>query len=375
MMSLDFDMKKLTIAMLSAGLLLSLSPAHAQSGDSSAWDAEAAAAYLDQRVAWWSGWETAAREQGTFCVSCHTTGPYGLARPMLRPAGGASEAAGTERALLDSVTTRVSHWTEVGPFYPDERYGVPKTSQSRGTEAILNALVLARHDGRTGSLSELTLQAFDNLWALQETTGATAGAWPWLHFNLAPWESDEGPFHGAALAAVAVGLAPADYVSRPDIQDSIARLGDYLRRRLDAQPPFNRVMALWASGALPGVLADAQQKAIVDEIAGLQREDGGWSLPSLGTWVRRDETPLDTKSDGYATGLVTLALRQGGLKRDHAAVAGGLGWLMRNQDADGSWPASSLNRERDPASDRGRFMRDAATAYAVLALTAGNEPE
>ena len=366
-------MTKPKIAVLAAVLLLSLSPAHAQSGGPATWDAEAAAAYLDQRVAWWSGWETAARERGTFCVSCHTTGPYGLARPMLRPAGGASEATGSERALLDSVTTRVSHWTEVGPFYPDERYGAPKTSQSRGTEAILNALVLARRDDRTGALSDLTLRAFDHLWALQETTGAAAGAWPWLHFNLAPWESDEGAFHGAALAAVAVGLAPADYASRPDIQDNLARLGDYLRRQVDDEPPFNRAMALWASGALPGgVLADAQRQAIVDEIANVQREDGGWSLSSLGSWTRRDETPLDPHSDGYATGLVTLALRQAGLKRDHPAVAGGIAWLERNQDPNGSWPASSLNRERDFGSDRGRFMRDAATAYAVLALTAGD---
>ena len=363
-------MTKPKIAVLAAGLLLSFSAAHAQRGGPGTWDAEAAAAYLDQRVEWWSGWEPAGRERGTFCVSCHTTGPYGLARPMLRPAGGASEAAGSERALLDSVTTRVGHWTEVGPFYPDERYGAPKTSQSRGTEAILNALVLARRDDRLGTLSDLTLRAFDHLWALQETSGSAAGAWPWLHFDLAPWESDEGPYHGAALAAVAVGLAPADYASRPDTQDRIARLGDYLRRRLDDQPPFNRVMALWASGELPGVLADAQQQAIIDEVVDLQREDGGWSLSSLGTWTRRDETPLDTQSDGYATGLVTLALQRAGLKRAHAAVAGGLAWLERNQDPDGSWPASSLNRERDPASDRGRFMRDAATAYAVLALTA-----
>ena len=367
-------MTKLKIAVLAAGLLSSLSAAHAQSGSPGTWDAEAAAAYLDQRVEWWSGWETAARERGTFCVSCHTTAPYGLARPMLRPAGGASEAAGSERALLDSMAARVSHWSEVGPFYPDDRYGVPKTSQSRGTEAILNALVLARRDERTGTLSDLTLQAFDHLWALQETTGAAEGAWPWLHFNLAPWESDEGAFHGAALAAVAVGLAPADYSARPDIQHNLARLSDYLRRRMDDEPLFNRVAALWASGALPGVLEDAQQQAIVDEIVDLQREDGGWSLSSLGSWTRRDETPLDTQSDGYATGLVALALQQAGLERDHAAVAGGLAWLMRSQESDGAWPASSLNRERDPASDRGRFMRDAATAYAVLALTAGDGP-
>ena len=364
-------MTKPTIALLAAGLTLGgLSTAHAQSGGPGAWDPDAAAAYLDQRVDWWSGWETAARERGTFCVSCHTTAPYGLARPMLRPAGGAGAASRYERKLLDSVTTRVAGWTEVGPFYPDERYGAPKTSQSRGTEAILNALVLARHDERTGVLSDRTRRAFDNLWALQRTDGADTGAWPWLHFNLAPWESDEGPYHGAALAAVAVGLAPDGYRARAEIRDNVARLGGYLRHRLDAQPPFNRVMALWASGALPDLLTGARRQAIVDEIADLQRKDGGWSLSSLGAWTRRDGTPAETGSDGYATGLVTLALRRAGLPRDHEAVAGGLDWLVLNQDPDGSWPASSLNRGRDPASDRGRFMRDAATAYAVLALAA-----
>ena len=367
-------MTKPTIAVLAAGLILGLSTVHAQSGGPGAWDAPAAAAYLDQRVDWWSGWETAARERGTFCVSCHTTGPYGLARPMLRPVGHASEAARHERALLDSVTTRVTQWTEVGPFYPDERYGTPKTSQSRGTEAIFNALILARQDERTGVLSDRTLRAFDHLWALQQTTGDAEGAWPWLHFNLAPWESDEGPYHGAALAAVAVGLAPDGYRARPDVRDNVARLGRYLRRQFDAQPPFNRVMGLWASGAMPDLLADAQRHAIIDKIAGLQREDGGWSLSSLGTWARRDGTPVDAASGGYATGLVTLALQRAGLARDHETVAGGLAWLARNQDPDGSWPASSLNRERDPASDRGRFMRDAATAYAVLALTANDGP-
>src|SRR6185295_13386636 len=48
------------------------------------WNPEAAAAYLDHRADWWMGWQGAARDHGTFCVSCHTALPYALARPALR---------------------------------------------------------------------------------------------------------------------------------------------------------------------------------------------------------------------------------------------------------------------------------------------------
>ena len=60
-------------------------------------------------------------------------------------------------------------------------------------------------------MTEITRSAFDAAWALQIKTGEQAGAWDWLNFHLAPWESNESQYYGAALAAIAVGRAPDDY--------------------------------------------------------------------------------------------------------------------------------------------------------------------
>jgi hypothetical protein len=52
-------------------------------------------------------------------------------------------------------------------------------------------------------------------------------------------------------------------------------------------------------------------------------------------------------------------------------VKRGIEWLKANQDkSTGAWPAWSLNKNRDVKSDVGKFMSDAATSYAVLALEA-----
>jgi squalene-hopene/tetraprenyl-beta-curcumene cyclase len=83
-----------------------------------------------------------------------------------------------------------------------------------------------------------------------------------------------------------------------------------------------------------------------------------------------DDTESDTRTDGYATGLATLALQAAGVPAANPRVAKGLDWLRRNQDrATGRWMAVSPNKQRDPESDPGKFLSDAATAYAVLSLT------
>jgi squalene-hopene/tetraprenyl-beta-curcumene cyclase len=318
-------------------------------------------------------------------VSCHTALPYALSRSALRGALADHTLSPNERRLLENVTKRVRLGKDAGPYYSDQKSGDHKTAESRGTEAVLNALILASYDARQGRLSDDARAAFDHMWAMQNTTGDDKGAWSWLDFDLQPWEAKESSYFGATLAAAAAGTAPENYRSTPAIHDRLMLLREYLDRGYATQSLYNRTVLLWASTKLPGLVKPDRQKSLVAEILNQQRADGGWSLASLNatsgrstlrayvrSWIRADET----KSDGYATGLVTLTLQQAGLPRDNVQVMRGLSWLERNQNmSEGSWPADSLNAHRDPASNIGHFMSDAATAYAVLALTeAGRHP-
>jgi squalene-hopene/tetraprenyl-beta-curcumene cyclase len=337
-----------------------------------AWNARAAAAYLDARQAWWQQWPNAARDHDTACVSCHTALPYALARPALRRALGEHDLAAPERTMLGNVEKRVKLWKDVEPFYPDQTRGLPKTSESRGTEAVLNAAVLVARDADRGALSDEGRAAFANMWALQFKNGDLKGAWAWLNFHYEPWESNDSAYFGATLAALAIGYAPGDYAASADIQEPVKALREYLQKRADTETLFNRVMLLWASAKMPGLVTAAQRQAIIDAALAKQQPDGGWTMATLGSWKRVDATALDTASDGYGTGLVTLALQQAGVPASDAQVSKGLAWLAGHQDATtGMWYTASLNKQRDPASDAGKFMSDAGTAYAVLALTHG----
>ena len=73
----------------------------AAAGSARAWNPQAAAAYLDARQDWWMNWPKARRDHGTFCISCHTAVPYGLADPRFgRP--GRSGASPNRNAVLDT---------------------------------------------------------------------------------------------------------------------------------------------------------------------------------------------------------------------------------------------------------------------------------
>jgi hypothetical protein len=338
------------------------------------WSPESAAHYLDSREVWWQGWDRAQKDHGTLCISCHTQATYGLARPVLRRRLGEREVSPQEQVMLASIEKRVRDWKEMKPFYSDAIYGTGKDVESRNAESVLNAVILANYDAGRKDLSERALMAFDNAWALQSSTGPDAGSWVWQNFDYPPWEAKESQYHWAALMAVAVVKAPGDYRNDPKIAGNLRLLTDYLHSHYNAQPLVNKLVALWASSYFPAVMTSEEKHELVQRVNRLQHLDGGWSLTDLGTWKRRDNTPLETRSDGYATGLVVFVREEVAPNaRRNPHVARGLAWLESNQDkATGAWPAWSLNKNRDLETPVGKFMSDAATSYAVLAIEAGH---
>ncbi len=370
---------RLLVLCLIVGSMSACSRTHAKDTKGS-WDPKAAESYLDQREVTWMGWIPAQQDHGTFCVACHTAIPYALARPALRKTLAEGGLSADERRLIDDVTKRVQLWSEIGPFYGSEN-----AARSRGTESVLSALILASYDAQNGLLSDTARTAFRDMWSLQKIEGDDKGTWSWLQFGMEPFEAKDSPYYGACLAAIAVGLAPEDYRSTPEIQGNLRMLREYLDRKYQTQSTINHAVLLWASTKLPDLIQSERQKAIISELWEQQHADGGWDLPSLAfprdgslhsfvrKRVRSDFTLQQSGSDGYATALIAFSLEQAGIPTADPRLSQGLAWLARNQDkAEGLWPSASVNLHRDPSSNIGHFMDDAATGFAVLALSEGN---
>jgi len=355
----------------SAAILLGLfvaGPVAAQPG----WKPDAAAKYLDDKATGWLKYRSAQRGDGatkTTCVTCHTTFAYAVARPALRAVTGEA-ATEQEKQILADVRTRALNWDKqttdaVGYLYD---FGEKKRIESVGTEAVLNAYLLALDDAaqKAKEPTEATRAAFANLWKEQVKDGKTAGSWDWLTFDLEPWETEGSRYYGASIALLAVSAAPGYKAPA----EPLAKLRGYLRDQFATQHLYNRVWGLRASNAVPDLLTAEQRQGVVTDLFKKQHADGGWALAELGGFTRKDGSDAETASDGYATGLVVHTLLGAGVKGNDANLAKAVAWLKANQQANGSWRGYSPNRDRAPATFQGAFLSNAATAYAAMALAA-----
>lgn len=364
-------------------LIAAITPALRADKPRRTWNPKATRQYLDSRVGWWLDWPSADRGQGTTCTSCHTTLPYALTLPVVAKLPGSASAPEVAQRLLAGVRKRVERWdllagpaSHKGDHALAPILGGAKREIALDTECVLNALVLVANDSSYGArLSDAASKSLDIMWARH---GAN-GAWRWLEFGLRPWEN-ESDYFGATLAAIAAGTAGSKYPRHEatEIVAKAAALRSFLKTRLAEKPLLhNRALALWAASHLTNLLAAEEKKAIIADVFAIQGQDGGWSLRDLGKsdlqlgspgWDIVASYPQGAVSDGYATGLVVLALQRAGVQGQDQRLRKGLDWLAAHQRSDGTWPTVWVNKERDPQGTVGKFTRDAGAAFALLAL-------
>jgi squalene-hopene/tetraprenyl-beta-curcumene cyclase len=277
------------------------------------------------------------------CITCHTNMPYLTARPLLPGDEG---------------------WKEVRTFLEKDVQAWMEGDKPKGDAYVVaTAFALAFNDAQQGGKLHKTTQfALDRMWDIQLKTGE----WKWLKCDWPPLEHDD--YYGATLAALAVGYAPGGYAKTEKAKAGIEKLKTYLKKT-PAPDLHHTAVLLWASTKLDGLMTADEQKKAVAALKAKQHKDGGWSLPSLGTYGRRDGTKNDptAPSDGYGTGFITFVLLQAGEKANDVAVANGVKWLKANQRESGRWYTRSLN------NDKAHYIANAGTAFAVLALNEAGE--
>ena len=186
------------------------------------------------------------------------------------------------------------------------------------------------------------------------------GSWPTI--DVRPPQSSS-PFTTTAVCAQAIrNYLPAQF--KNEKESRVRRAREWLvnaRPRTTEDSTFQLLGLQW-TGADKNTL-DKTARLLLGE----QREDGGWSqLAGLG-------------SDAYATGEVLAALHEAaGIPASDAAYQRGLRFLLKSQEADGSWHVSSRLHPPAPVSppyfetgfpyQHDQFISAMATSWATAAL-------
>lgn len=303
-----------------------------------------AADWLDRTAMHWS--------QTNSCGKCHVNYVYIMARPLLP---GADNAAMTQtRRFVEQFPTQ-------------------STNAHAGTQFVAKATALAFHDAQFGGqLRPTTREALARMWSMQEPS--RYGCWEKLGCGwVYPAENDY--YTATIMAILGVNAAPENYARTIEAKDGLTRLHRQLAK-IQPRQLHDKVLLLWAAQRLDGLLTSAEQQAIVKEVLGQQRADGGWSFAAMSQRPRAKLSEREAvliPSDGYGSGLIVYVLRQAGLPATRPEIARSADWLRKNQRVSGLWFTPSEHAGHPPEEGLGTRELDilnTGTAFAVLALKA-----
>lgn len=275
------------------------------------------------------------------CVSCHNQSLLQIATGFARSHGikvNQIIAGQTQKQVLTILKPAKLPLMEMSDVVPDIAGG--------GTYLLLGAAA----EGY--SPDEYTDAAVVNLAAKQFPDGS------WR-----PW-APRPPLEFGAVTSTALTIRVlktyAPLARRVDFDKQVAAAREFLRNvmpRTNEEKAMRLLGLAWA-GATQDELAAAAKTLIA-----AQRADGGWSQ-------------LDTlDSDAYATGQALYALHTGaGISASDRVYQRGADYLLRTQEADGSWhvvsrsfPFQQYNESGFPHG-KDQWISAAGTAWASMAL-------
>ncbi|WP_020475172.1 prenyltransferase/squalene oxidase repeat-containing protein [Zavarzinella formosa] len=280
------------------------------------------------------------------CFSCHHQ-----AMPVL-----AFAVAKTRGFKMDekSLEKQIQHTTS---FLDKNRENFEKGKGTGGQADTAGYALLTLHTG--GRKADATTEAVAG-YLLQKDRDR--GYWP--------TSSQRPPTEASMFTTTYLGVsALKNYgpeAKRKEIDARLEKVREWLRetKPKDTEDRVFRLRLLKLIGA-----DEKEVKAAADDLAKAQREDGGWS--------QNDKL----ESDAYATGSVLVALHQSGsVSAKDTVYQKGLGFLLKTQEADGSWHIKSRSKPFQAYFESGfphkkdQWISCAGTSWAAIAIMLACEP-
>lgn len=280
------------------------------------------------------------------CVGCHHQNFTAMAVKAARRAGVHVDEAAAEEQLKVVKTQWMGRQEEL----------LQRLDPGGASDALVYSLVgLAA----AGQPADATTDAMIVNIALEQTPEGS-----WCIGGTARSPIEEGCTGRTALAIRVMQLygppgLKAEYDKR------MARARDYL---LESKPKTTDDSAMLLLGWKWDGMSEEKVAAAARSLVALQRADGGWA----------GNTYLE--SDAYSTGEALYALHETGALSVHDAVyQRGTAYLLKTQQADGSWHVKSRAVKFQPyfqsgfPYDHDQWISAAGTAWATVALANGIE--